>query len=38
MERGEVHRGYCVENLRDRYSLEDTGIEGRIILKWIFRK
>jgi hypothetical protein len=38
MERGEVHRGYFGENLRKRYSLEDTGIEGRIILKWTFRK
>jgi hypothetical protein len=25
-------------NLRERDHLEDTGVEGRIILRWIFRK
>jgi len=25
-------------NLRKRYHLEDPGIDGRIILRWIFRK
>jgi len=25
-------------NVRDRDHLEDPGVDGRIILKWIFRK
>jgi hypothetical protein len=25
-------------NLRDRDQLEDPGLDGRIILRWIFRK
>jgi hypothetical protein len=25
-------------NLRERDLLEDTGLDGRIILRWIFRK
>jgi hypothetical protein len=27
-----------VENLRERDYLEETGVDGRIILRWIFRK
>jgi len=31
--RGEVHIGLWLGNLRDRNHLENTGIDGRIILK-----
>jgi hypothetical protein len=27
-----------LENLRERSHLEDTGVDGMIILRWIFRK
>jgi len=27
-----------VWNLRERYHLVDAGVDGRIILRWIFRK
>ena len=33
-----MYTGFCRGNLRERDSLEDPGIGGRIILKWIFRK
>jgi hypothetical protein len=35
---GEVHTGSWWGDLRKRGHLEDLGIDGRIILKWIFRK
>jgi hypothetical protein len=31
-----LNRGFCWGNLRGREHFE--GVEGRIILKWIFRK
>jgi hypothetical protein len=34
MGRGEVHAGVWWGNLRER----DPGVDGRIILKWIFKK
>ena len=33
-----MHTGLCWGNLRERDHLEDPGIDGRIILRWIFRK
>jgi len=36
--RGEVHTGFWWGNLRSGDHLEDPGIDGRIILRWIFRK
>jgi hypothetical protein len=35
--RREVYTRFWVENLRERYHLEDPGVDGRIILRWIFR-
>jgi hypothetical protein len=32
-----VYRALKV-NLKERYNLGDPGIDGRIILRWIFRK
>ena len=32
-----MHTGFWWESLRERDHLEDPGIDGRIILKWIFR-
>jgi hypothetical protein len=37
MGRGKVHTGFRWGNLRDIDHLEDPGIDGRIILRWIFR-
>jgi hypothetical protein len=36
-ERRGVYR-VLVGNLRERYHLEHPGVNGRIILRWIFRK
>jgi hypothetical protein len=36
--RGEVHRGFLWGNLRERDHLEYLGVNGTIILKWIFKK
>jgi hypothetical protein len=35
--RGEVYTGVWWGNLSERDHLEDLGIDGRLILKWIFR-
>jgi hypothetical protein len=38
MERGEVCTGFCWGNLRERNHWGDPDLDGRIILRWIFRK
>jgi hypothetical protein len=35
--RGEVHIGFCWGDLREGDHLEDPAVDGRIILKWIFK-
>ena len=36
--RGEKYTGFGGENLKERGHLEETGVDGRIILKLILRK
>jgi hypothetical protein len=36
--RGEVYTGFWWGNLREREHVGDPGIDGRIILRWVFRK
>ena len=36
--RGEAYTGFWWGNLRERDCLGDPGVNGRIILRWIFRK
>jgi hypothetical protein len=38
MGKREAHTGFWCENLRERDRLGDPGEDGRIILRWIFRK
>ena len=37
-ETGEVKAGFWSRDLRERYDFEHPGIDGRIVLKWIFKK
>jgi len=37
-ERVEVYTGFWWRNLRVRDHLEDPSVDGKIILRWIFRK
>jgi hypothetical protein len=36
--RGQVYKGVWWGNLRERDHLGDPGVDGRMILRWIFRK
>ena len=36
--RGEVCTGFWLGNLRERDHWRDPDVDGRIILRWIFRK
>jgi hypothetical protein len=38
MGRAEGRTGFWWGNLRERDNLGDPGVDGRIILRWIFRK
>jgi hypothetical protein len=38
MGRVEMYRGFWWGNLREGDHLEDSGVDGRIILRYIFRK
>jgi hypothetical protein len=38
MGRGEVRTGFWWGNLWERDNVEDPSVDGRIILRWIFRK
>jgi len=35
---GDVHAGFWWINLKEKDHIEDTCVDGRIILRWIFRK
>jgi hypothetical protein len=36
--KGEVYTGFWWRKLGERGHLKDLGVDGRIILKWIFKK
>jgi len=38
MGRGEAYTEFWCGSLNEKEHLEDPGVDGRIILRWIFRK
>jgi hypothetical protein len=38
MGREEVHTGFWRDDLKEGHQLEDPGVFGRMILKWVFKK
>jgi hypothetical protein len=38
MGRGVAHTGFWWGNLRERDRMEEPGLDGKIVLRWIFRK
>jgi len=36
--RGEMYRGFLWGDLREADHLEDLGVDGKAIIKWIFKK
>jgi hypothetical protein len=38
MGRGEVHTGFWWGNMMERAYLEDSVVDGRVLLNWIFKK
>jgi hypothetical protein len=34
----EVHTGFWWGDLREKYNLEDLGLDWRMILKWVFKE
>jgi hypothetical protein len=36
--RGEACTGFWWENMRERDHLEDPGVDGMVVLRWIFKK
>jgi hypothetical protein len=37
-ETGQIHAGFRFGDLTERNHLKDLGVDGRIILKWIWKK
>jgi hypothetical protein len=35
---GKAYTGFWWENLKEKNNFGDSGIDGRIILRWIFKK